>query len=388
MKQKIAIYGATGTIGDNALALIDAHPERFEITLLTAHTNIKKLAALTQKYMPPYIVVGQGHKQDFHNTLPDYKGEVLEGEAGLLEAAQHETDMALMAIVGFAALPPTLALQKQGTTIALANKECLVVAGELIMAGVNDKALLLPVDSEHNAIFQLLQNKNQAEVEKIVITASGGPFRTYSRQQMESVTPAQAIAHPNWRMGEKISVDSATLMNKGLELIEAHHLFAIAPDKLDVLVHQESVVHGLVYFNDGAVLAQKSLPDMRIPLASVLAYPDRIASTVPPLDLAAIGTLHFEEVDRGQFPCLALAEQALESGGFAPTILNAANEVAVAAFLATQIGFLDIERVVAESLSSAPVSTATPPAHHSLEAIITCDTETRKFCTNLIQNRL
>ena len=384
--KRVAIYGATGTVGDSALALIDAHPEQFSIAVLTAHANIKKLAQLAERYQPQCVVISAPESADDFRTLcPNYKGEVLCGVDGLLEATHVPTDIALMAIVGFAALQPTLALLKQNVPLALANKECLVVAGELIM---KQDARILPVDSEHNAIFQLLAGHDRAHIDKIVLTASGGPFRTKQRRDMASVTPAQAVAHPTWNMGAKISVDSATLMNKGLELIEAHYLFAIPPAQLDVIVHPESVVHGLVYFRDGAVLAQKSLPDMRVPLASALAYPDRLDTQIPPLDLAAIGTLTFEAADREQFPCLRLAEQALAAGGFAPTILNAANEVAVQGFLEQRIGFLDIEAVVSEALAQPAASMGGGGKPTALEAIIACDQATRIFCQQALEQRI
>ncbi len=350
--RRISLFGATGTIGDNTLQLVDLHPERFTIEVLSAQQNVEKLVALARRYQPKCLVIGNAEAAALvEQNLPDFAGDILIGEEGLVEAAQRPCDVTVMAIVGFAGLKPALAAAQLGHILALANKECLVAAGPLLMHQASEKGTtVLPIDSEHNAIFQLLDGRSADGLEKMILTASGGPFREASRSELENVTPSMAIAHPNWEMGAKISVDSATLMNKGLELIEAHYLFQVAPDKLDVLVHPQSVVHGLVSFADGSVLAQKGSPDMRTPLAHCLAYPERIDAGVATLDLAAIGSLTFAKPDRELFPCLALAEAAMRSGGLVPTLLNGANEEAVAAFLAGRIGFLQIADLVADVL--------------------------------------
>lgn len=374
MKRRISLFGATGTIGDNVLDLVARHADRFSISVLTAHENTDKLAQLAAKFEPECIVIGTDEGRDnFLTALPDYIGAVLVGEAGLIEAAKIQADVAVMAIVGFAGLAPSLARAAQGGILALANKEALVAAGALVMQTAQQNGTtILPVDSEHNAIYQLLGGTAARGLEKMVLTASGGPFRDWSLGDMAAATPAQAVAHPNWTMGAKISVDSATLMNKGLELIEARYLFDMAPARLDVLVHKQSIVHGLVYFNDGSVLAQKGNPDMRIPLAYCMAYPERIETGAAALDLAAIGQLDFEAADRTRFPCLALAEAAMRAGGAAPVALNAANEVAVAAFLAGELSFTGIADTVAAVLDSQENTQA-----DGLEAILAADKRAR-----------
>ena len=387
MSRSLAIFGATGTIGDNALNLVDQHRERFRVGVLSAHSNTQKLADLARKYSPDVLVIGTSEgREKLRQDLHDFKGDILVGEAGLLAAAAHKVDVVVLAIVGFAGLAPAMVCAAQGGILALANKEALVAAGPLLMRTASDNnTQILPVDSEHNAIYQLLQVQTQEtfhkSIEKIVLTASGGPFRQFSLADMAQVTPAQAVAHPNWDMGAKISVDSATLMNKGLELIEARYLFDIDPDRLDVLVHPQSIVHGLVYFNDGSVLAQKACPDMRVPLAYCMAYPERIASGVAPLDLAAQGRLDFEAADRDRFACLALAEAAMQADGNAPCVLNAANEIAVAAFLDGQIGFASIGDVVDAVLQSHQAG-----AVDSLEAIVATDAGARHAAQHQIKS--
>lgn len=374
MQRRVSLFGATGTIGDNTLDLVDRHADRFKIAVLTANENTQKLAALVEKYQPECVVIGtQAGRDALLAAVPDYKGAVLTGAAGLVEAAKTRVDVTVMAIVGFAGLAPALTSAAQGGLLALANKEALVAAGTLLMQTAQQNGTtILPVDSEHNAIYQLLGAQAGAAIDKMVLTASGGPFREWSSDAMANATPAQAVAHPNWTMGAKISVDSATLMNKGLELIEAHYLFDIAPTKLDVLVHKQSIVHGLVYFNDGSVLAQKGSPDMRIPLAYCMAYPERIETGVAPLDLAGVGQLDFEAADRARFPCLALAEAAMRAGGAAPIVLNAANEVAVAAFLAEKLPFGGIAPLVAATMDAAEMGPA-----DDLEAIFAADEQAR-----------
>ena len=377
--RRLAIFGATGTIGDNALDLVARHPQRFSVAVLTAQRSTDKLAELARRFQPELLVIGDAAGADaLHAALPDFAGEILVGVDGLKQAATFDVDVALMAIVGFAGLEPALVCAAQGGLLALANKEALVAAGPLLMQTAQQHGTrILPVDSEHNAIYQLLGVGvlgDAKSIDKIVLTASGGPFRALNLEEMAAVTPQQATAHPNWDMGAKISVDSATMMNKGLELIEAHHLFAVAPQKLDALVHKQSIVHGLVYFNDGSVLAQKGSPDMRVPLAYCMAYPQRIETGVAPLDLAALGRLDFEAVDRQRFPCLALAEAAMRQGGLMPSVLNAANEIAVAAFLEGRIKFTAIAEIVDRVLQAY-----TPSGDESLQAILQADAEARRL---------
>ena len=383
MQRRVSLFGATGTIGDNVLDLVARHPERFAITVLTADKNAKKLAQLASQFAPDCVVIGtEAGRDEFLALLPDYEGSVLVGEVGLVEAAQQRVDVAIMAIVGFAGLAPSLACAANGNILALANKEALVAAGPLLMQKARESdTQILPVDSEHNAIFQLLGTQTARELDKMVLTASGGPFRTWTPEEMAEAKPAQAVAHPNWTMGAKISVDSATLMNKGLELIEAHHLFEIAPEKLDVLVHKQSIVHGLVYFKDGSVLAQKGSPDMRIPLGYCMAYPERIDTGVTPLDLAEVGQLDFEAADRARFPCLALAEQAMRSGGTAPIVLNAANEIAVAAFLGERLPFSGIAALVADVMEADHGAGA-----NGLEGVFEIDKNARITAEKFLKN--
>jgi 1-deoxy-D-xylulose-5-phosphate reductoisomerase len=378
--RRLAIFGATGTIGDNTLDLVARHPDRFQVEVLTARQNVEKLATLAEKFSPQILVIGDAAAgAQLRARLPQFSGEILIGEEGLITAAQHACDVTVMAIVGFAGLAPTLAACTQGHILALANKECLVAAGPLLMQKAQAHGThILPVDSEHNAIFQLLDGRDPHGLTKMVLTASGGPFLTTSAADLRQVTPEMAVAHPNWTMGAKISVDSATLMNKGLELIEAHYLFEIAPEKLDVLVHPQSVVHGLISFADGSVLAQKASPDMRTPLAHCMAYPERIDAGVAPLDLAEIGNLSFEDPDRTRFPCLRLAEAAMRQGGLVPSVLNGANEVAVAAFLERRIGFTDIASLVGDVLELDVQNTVSSDAVPSLEAIFEADAQARQ----------
>jgi 1-deoxy-D-xylulose-5-phosphate reductoisomerase len=354
--RQVSLFGATGTIGDNALDLMTRHADRFSLFAASADNNVDKLADIARRFNPSILVIGESvGRERLAAALPDFSGEIWVGESGLAQMAQQETDIAIMGIVGFAGLSPSMICAAQGGTLALANKEALVAGGRHLMGmAAQHGTKILPVDSEHNAVFQLLQGQGDLQhVDKIVLTASGGPFRDLSYDEMRDVSPAQAVAHPNWDMGAKISVDSATMMNKGLELIEARHLFDVAADKLDALIHPQSIVHGLVYFADGSVLAQKGSPDMRVPLAYCMAYPQRIDAGVAPLDLAAQGRLDFAAVDRAQFPCLALAEAAMRADGSAPARLNAANEVAVAAFLEGRIGFLQIAETVDAVLQKA-----------------------------------
>ncbi len=353
--KRLTILGATGSVGSSTLDLVARNPDRFQIAGLAAGKDWARLADLARSFHPTRVVIAdEAGYAPLKQALADLPAiEVAAGAAALVELAGAPADLAVASIVGAAGLPSTFAALDAGISVALANKEALVCAGGLMTAAARRSgATILTIDSEHNAIFQVLEAVER--VRRIIITASGGPFRTWTREAMATATPAQAVKHPTWSMGAKISVDSATLMNKGLELIEAYHLFGLRTDQLDVLVHPQSLVHGLVEYIDGSVLAQLGSADMRVPIAHALAWPDRIFTPVERLDLARIGKLEFEEADRTRFPALALAEAALGEGACRPCILNAANEEAVAAFLAGRIGFLDIAAVVAETLAALP----------------------------------
>lgn len=376
MTRIISIFGATGSVGLSTLDLVRQHREQYRVAALTANGNAADLAKLAREFEAEMAVVAdEAAYPALKETLAGTAIKAAAGPAALIEAAQMGAEWTMAAIVGCAGLPSTLAAIEGGKTVALANKEALVSAGELMMAAVEGSgATLLPVDSEHNAIFQCLAGGRIEQVRKITLTASGGPFRNHSLDQMRAVTPAQAVAHPNWDMGAKISVDSATMFNKGLELIEAHHLFPIGLDKLGIVVHPQSVIHSMVEYVDRSTLAQLGSPDMRIPIASALAWPERIETNSQPLDLAKIGRLDFEEPDTVRFPALRLARAAAEQGGATPAILNAANEIAVAAFLAGQIGFLDIARIVEQTLAGY-----VPNAPHSLDALFSIDAAARAY---------
>lgn len=358
--QQVTVLGATGSIGSSTLDVISRHPERYQVFALTAHTSINKLKALCLEYRPRFAVVAD--TADAQRLQSDLRAagvatDVLAGPQGLCEVAAHpEVDAVMAAIVGAAGLESTMAAVCGGKKILLANKEALVMSGALFMRAVREHgAQLLPIDSEHNAIFQCLPC-NYAEglapvgVRRILLTASGGPFRNSSYAELERVTPAQACAHPNWSMGQKISVDSATMMNKGLELIEACWLFAARPDQVEVVIHPQSVIHSLVDYVDGSVLAQLGNPDMRTPIAHAMAWPERIASGVAPLDLCALARMDFIAPDFERFACLRLAIAAAQAGGSAPIVLNAANEVAVAAFLQERIRFTQIPQLIEDVL--------------------------------------
>lgn len=362
--RSISVFGATGSIGASTLDLVGRHPDLYTVRVLTANGDADALARLAREHKAELAVLADESRYGaLREALAGSGIEAAAGEAALVEAARLGADWTMAAIVGCAGLAPTLAAIEGGGTVALANKESLVSAGALMMDAVaRSGATLLPVDSEHNAIFQCLAGSDLADVRRIILTASGGPFRSMSAEEMRAVTPAQAVKHPNWSMGAKISVDSASMMNKGLELIEAGHLFPIGLDRIEILVHPQSVIHSLVEYRDCSTLAQLGSPDMRIPIAHALAWPQRMASPCQPLDLAAIARLDFEAPDEARFPALRLARQAGEAGGGAPATLNAANEVAVAAFLAGRIGFLDISLIVERCLhlydGSAPAHVA------------------------------
>jgi len=344
VKKKISILGATGSIGRSTLDLVERVPERFEVVALSAQRNVEELAIAARRTGARLAVVADPQRFTDLEELLDGSGcRAAAGADALEEAAAGEADWIMAAIVGCAGLLPTMAAVEAGKTVALANKEALVTAGGLMTeAARRSGATLLPVDSEHNAIFQCLAGSRSEDVARLVLTASGGPFRGATEQQLRDATPAQAVAHPKWSMGAKISVDSATLMNKGLELIEAHHLFGLSPEKIDIVVHPQSVVHSLVEFIDGSLLAQLGSADMRIPISYALGWPERIPTPAARLDLVELARLDFEAPDLRRFPALRLARQALERGGGAPIVLNAANEIAVELFLAGRIGFTEI----------------------------------------------
>ena len=352
MRRKIAILGATGSIGKSTLDLIERSPDRFEVTTVTAATNVEALSEIVRRTGAKLAVVAdQSRYADLVELLVGTNCRAAAGEEALVEAAAADADLVIAAIVGCAGLRPVMGAVEAGRTVALANKEALVTAGALMTdAARSSGGTLLPIDSEHNAIFQCLAGSRSADVSRLILTASGGPFRAASAETIGAATPAQAVAHPNWSMGAKISVDSATMMNKGLELIEAHYLFGLPSERIDILVHPQSIVHSMVEFVDGSVLAQLGSADMRIPIAYALAWPERMATPAQRLDLAAIARLDFEAPDLDRFPALRLAREALEAGGAAPVVLNAANEVAVAGFLAGRIGFPEISHLVQEAL--------------------------------------
>ncbi|MEJ2042167.1 MAG: 1-deoxy-D-xylulose-5-phosphate reductoisomerase [Reinekea sp.] len=360
-RQNIAILGATGSIGQNTLDVIARHPDRYNAFAITGFSNVQQMARDIKRFDPDFAVVGDDKGRDallalLVGTSP--RTEILVGDDALVEIARHpEVDAVMAAIVGAAGLESSLAAAQAGKKLLLANKESLVVAGALMTDAVKHSgAILLPIDSEHNAIFQCLPDgRVQPGVESILLTASGGPFRASSYEQLLHVTPEQAVAHPNWSMGRKISVDSATLMNKGLELIEACWLFDVMPADIEVVIHPQSVVHSMVRYVDGSVIAQMGAPDMRTPIAYGLAYPERVASGSERLAFDKLLTLSFDKPDRDRFPCLRLAEDAMQDGGTLPTVLNAANEEAVAAFLNARIGFMDIARVNEQVMSKTIV---------------------------------
>ena len=380
--KKISILGATGSIGKSTLDLIERSPEDFEVVALTASVNVEALADAARRTNAKMAVIAdEGRLTELETALQGTHCRAAAGVDALVEAAAGDAELVVAAIVGCAGLKPTMAAVEAGKTVALANKEALVTAGDLMTEAVRkNAATLLPVDSEHNAIFQSLAGSHIDQVSRIILTASGGPFRTATAERMRNATPAEAVAHPNWSMGAKISVDSATLMNKGLELIEAHYLFGLPSDRIDILVHPQSVIHSLVEYVDGSVLAQLGSPDMRIPIAYALAWPDRMSTPAQRLDLAAISRLDFEEPDLERFPALRLAREALESHGSAPAVLNAANEVAVASFLEGGIKFPDIVRLVETALQQND-----RPAPQSIEDVFEIDQDVRRSVTLLTE---
>ncbi|MFA6984744.1 MAG: 1-deoxy-D-xylulose-5-phosphate reductoisomerase [Arenimonas sp.] len=383
--RRIALLGATGSIGTSALDVIARHPDRFRLHSVSANANVGQLLDICQRFRPQVAVIADPARYaELRDGLRDRKlaTEARADAAALTEIAEAgEADTVIAAIVGAAGVSSTLAAARAGKRLLLANKESVVLAGQVLMrAAAEHGAQVLPIDSEHNAIFQCLpQDGSRGGVRRLLLTASGGPFRGRSRQSLEKITPDEACAHPNWVMGRKISVDSATLMNKGLEVIEAHHLFALAAEQIEVVVHPQSVIHSLVDYVDGSVLAQLGNPDMRTALAYGLSWPERIDSGVAPLDLAALARFDFEAPDLRSFPCLALAYSALRAGGSAPAVLNAANEVAVAAFLAGRLAFLGIPSLIEATLSALPAEPA-----DDLEVLMHCDEQARRMAAELL----
>ena len=381
MTRRIAILGATGSIGRSTLDLVERSPDRFEVVALTAQSNVEALANAARRTGAGMAVIADETRfAELKGALGGSGCRAAAGVEGLVEAASGDADWVMAAIVGCAGLVPAMAAIEAGKTVALANKEALVTAGRLMTdAASRSGATLLPVDSEHNAIFQCLAGSRGEDVARLVLTASGGPFLGWSLDQMRTASPAQAVAHPKWSMGAKISVDSATLMNKGLELIEAHHLFGLAPDRIDIIVHPQSVVHSLVEFVDGSLLAQLGSADMRIPIAYTLAWPERMATPSERLSLTDIARLDFERPDAQRFPALRLAREALERGGSAAIVLNAANEIAVEAFLKGRIGFCDISRLVEEALAQIDAS-----GPQSVAEIVALDLDVRERARAMI----
>ena len=396
MSQSVCILGATGSIGQSTLKILAQHSQEYSVFAVTAHSRLAELVEICKQYRPRFAVVPSSKVDELRQLLIAEQLadiEILADEAGLVAVASHpDVDVVMAAIVGAAGLLPTLAAVKAGKRVLLANKEALVMSGEIMMqAALDHHATLLPVDSEHNAIFQCLpQNYFQAErngqpklgVSNILLTASGGPFLNHSLEQLHSVTPAQACKHPNWSMGQKISVDSATLMNKGLELIEACHLFSIEEHFVTVVVHPQSIIHSMVQYVDGSTLAQMGNPDMCTPIAHALAWPERIHTHVPALNVFTHSQLNFVEPDTTRFPALKLARQAMKVGGTTPAILNAANEIAVDAFLKQKIGFMQIPAIVEQTLNQLAHQAA-----NSLDVILQADSEARAIAQQLVTNK-
>jgi len=381
--KSVTILGATGSVGTSTLDLVEREPDRFRVVALTANCDVARLAAAAIRTRAEFAVVAD------EQCLPELQAALAGtgvraggGPDAIAEAAASGADWTMGAIVGCAGLKPVLAAIEQGGTVVIANKEPLVSAGDVILrAAARSGATLLPADSEHNAIFQCFDAARPEGVRRIILTCSGGPFRDWTTDQMRGVTLEQAVKHPNWSMGAKISVDSATMMNKGLELIEAARLFPIAPDRIEIVIHAQSVIHSLVDYVDGSVLAQLGPPDMRTPIAHTLAWPDRMATPMAPLDLVSIGRLDFAAPDPVRFPALRLAREALDAGGGRPAILNAANEVAVDAFLNRRIGFLEIAAIVEDTLIRYD-----PAAPDSVDAVLAIDAEARRLASERVKD--
>jgi 1-deoxy-D-xylulose-5-phosphate reductoisomerase len=384
-RKRLTILGATGSIGKSTLDLVAHRPDAFEIVALTAQSNVAELAKAARQTNAKLAVIGdETHYDELKALLAGTGTRVAAGRAAIVAAAAEPADCVLAAIVGAAGLEPTFEAARQGRRVALANKECLVSAGDVFMSAVLDAGTeLLPVDSEHSAALQVLAGAEPESIETIVLTASGGPFRTWSAERLSRATPEEALRHPNWSMGAKITIDSATLMNKSLELIEAYHLFPVRADQLGVVVHPQSIVHCLVSYADGSVLAQLAAPDMRTPISLALSWPQRMSTPTPRLDLVALGSLTFEAPDEARFPALRLGREALHAGGTAPAVLNAANEIAVEAFLKRAIGFCAIAEIAAACLEAASARGLTGPATR-LTDILAVDAEARRLAQSLL----
>ncbi len=382
-ERRVSVLGATGSIGSSTLDLVRQSNGRYQAEVVTAHSNVEKLARIAREVNASLAVVADPARyRELQDQLAGTDIEAAAGEEAMIEAATRPVDIVVGGIVGSAGLAPCLAALRSGSALALANKECIVCAGELFMrCAAQSQALILPIDSEHNAIFQVLDGSGRQAVEKIILTASGGPFRTASLDHMRTVGPEDALSHPTWDMGVKISIDSATMMNKGLEIIEAHYLFDMPEPAIDVVVHPQSIIHSLVAYSDGSVLAQLGCPDMRIPIAHALAYPSRQTTDNPRLDLASIGQLSFEAPDTNRFPSLGLARAALQAQNGAPAVLNAANEVAVAAFLEGRIGFMDIPALVESTLSTVDRHELS-----DLDSVFALDGEARRVAQSLTEH--
>jgi 1-deoxy-D-xylulose-5-phosphate reductoisomerase len=388
-ERRVSVLGATGSVGQSTLDVIGRNPDLFEVVAVTANSNAELLADIAIRHGARVAVLADEMRfADLKQHLSGTGIEAAAGPAALIEAAGRPADCIMAGISGAAGLRPTLAAVAQGRRVALANKECLVCAGEFFMQAVRSAGTeLVPVDSEHSAVFQVLTGADPEAFERIVLTGSGGPFRTWSIEQLESATPEQALRHPNWSMGRKITIDSATLMNKGLELIEAHHLFPVEPDRIEVVIHPQQIIHALVAYRDGSMLAQLACPDMRTPIAISLGWPMRMAAPTKRLDLVEIGQLTFERPDETRFRALALARQAMEVGGTAPAVLNAANEVAVEAFLTGRLKFLHIAQLVAEALETAAGRGLFAEAK-DLGTVLTTDASARKLTLGLLERRM
>ncbi|MCB0806094.1 MAG: 1-deoxy-D-xylulose-5-phosphate reductoisomerase [Bacteroidales bacterium] len=383
MKKSIAILGSTGSIGTQALEVVDQHPDRFEVEVLTAGNNADLLIAQAKKHKPNVVVIGAEDKYDYvNNQLDPLDIKVYTGDDAVSQIVEMASvDIVLIALVGFAGLKPAIKAIEAGKQIALANKECLVVAGEIITSLLKKHpAVIIPVDSEHSAIFQCLTGESPVEVEKIILTASGGPFRNHSHEELQSVGRSEALSHPNWNMGTKITIDSATMMNKGLEVIEAKWLFGLKPEQIEVVLHPQSIIHSIVQFVDGSMKAQLSLPDMRIPIQYAFTFPGRLDSSFPRLNLTEMQTLTFERPDIKKFRNLALAFEALKKGGNAPCVLNAANETVVSAFLDNRIGFLQMPEIIGSCLEK--IDFIYKPG---LSDLTDTDLETRNYATFLVE---
>ncbi|MES2677155.1 MAG: 1-deoxy-D-xylulose-5-phosphate reductoisomerase [Pseudomonadota bacterium] len=379
-KKSVAIFGSTGSIGKNALQVVAQHSNSYQVNILAAGSDVKTLIKQARIFKPKYAAINDlSHYQELRNGLAGLKIEVVAGEKAINDLAKIKVDFFLSAIVGIAALIPTFNAIKAGSNIGMANKECLVAAGDLMLkAAKKSGAKILPIDSEHNAIFQIFEQQNLKNIERIILTASGGPFLNFSTAQMKNITVAQAVKHPNWSMGAKISVDSATMMNKALEVIEAYRLFPVAKEQIEIVIHPESIIHGLVDYVDGSTLAMMSLPDMQVPISYALSYPKRIAIKHPKLDLAKIAKLNFLAPDAKKFPALKLVREVLEVDGNAPCIFNAANEIAVERFLKGEIEFSRIVKIVDKALEKLPYQKIA-----TLEDVVICNDAAKKLSITL-----